>query len=141
VSALLDAHTQLPAPPLALVAPHVPPPIATVIDRCLAKDRDARYPTGESLADALEKALRLSEPTFSRSSDSSTRRLSPEHVLRILERAAALHRDSLQASKEHPSGATAAYTLRDVEIAAAATGIPQQLVARALSELPTPDEV
>jgi serine/threonine protein kinase len=59
VSALLDAHRARHPPPLTTVAPTVPPPIAAVIDRCLAKDRDARYPTGESLADALEKAMRL----------------------------------------------------------------------------------
>jgi eukaryotic-like serine/threonine-protein kinase len=69
VTALLDAHKRQPAPPLTAVAPHVPGPIAAVIDRCLAKERDARYSTGESLADALEKALRLSEPTVVRTGE------------------------------------------------------------------------
>jgi serine/threonine-protein kinase len=69
VSALLDAHRRQPAPPLASVAPKVPTPIASVIDRCLAKEREARYPSGESLADALEKALRLSEAMLGRTGE------------------------------------------------------------------------
>ena len=69
ISAVLDAHRRIPAPPLTAVAPHVPAPIAMVIDRCLAKERDARYPTGESLADALEKALRLSEAALGRTGE------------------------------------------------------------------------
>jgi serine/threonine-protein kinase len=69
VTALLDAHKRQPAPPLTAVAPQVPAPIAAVIDRCLAKERDARYPSGESLADALEKALRVSEPTVVRTGE------------------------------------------------------------------------
>ena len=69
VTALLDAHKRQPAPPLATVAPQVPAPIAAVIDRCLAKQRDGRYPSGESLADALEKALRLSEPALVRTGE------------------------------------------------------------------------
>lgn len=69
VSAVLEAHRHIPAPPLSAVAPHVPGAIATVIDRCLAKERDARYPTGESLAEALEKALRLSEAAIGRTGE------------------------------------------------------------------------
>jgi len=69
VTALLDAHKRQPAPPLTAAAPHVPAPIATVIDRCLAKERGARYPTGEALADALEKALRLSEAVLGRTGE------------------------------------------------------------------------
>ena len=69
VTALLDAHRRQPAPSLASMAPAVPAPIAAVIERCLAKERDARYPTGESLADALEKALRHSEAMLGRTGE------------------------------------------------------------------------
>ena len=86
VSALLDAHRRQSAPPLASMAPTVPPPIAAVIDRCLAKERDARYPTGESLADALEKALRLSEPVLGRTGE---HRAAAGSAVRELEAAAA----------------------------------------------------
>jgi len=45
-----------PPPPVASVAPGVPPRAAT-IDRCLAKDPSARFPNGEALAHALAAAL------------------------------------------------------------------------------------
>src|SRR5438034_10420827 len=54
---VLARHVSEPAPPLASVAPGVPPRLAATIDRCLAKDPDARFPNGEALADALAAAL------------------------------------------------------------------------------------
>jgi hypothetical protein len=45
-----------PPPPLASVAPGVPPRLAETIDRCLAKDPGARFPNGEALAAALAAA-------------------------------------------------------------------------------------
>src|SRR5687768_8614884 len=53
VAALLAMHLSQPAQPLGAVAPAVPAKLASVIDRCLAKDADARWPSGEALADAL----------------------------------------------------------------------------------------
>jgi len=55
--AVLARHVNDPAPPLASVAPSVPPRLAETIDRCLAKDPGARFPNGEALADALAAAL------------------------------------------------------------------------------------
>jgi len=46
-----------PPPPLASVAPGVPPRLAEAIDRCLAKDPGARFPNAEALATALAAAL------------------------------------------------------------------------------------
>ena len=54
---VLARHVSDPPPPLASVAPGVPPRLAETIDRCLAKDRDARFPNGAALADALAAAL------------------------------------------------------------------------------------
>ena len=54
---VLARHVNDPPPPLAAVAPGVPPRLAETIDRCLAKDPDARFPNGEALADALAAAL------------------------------------------------------------------------------------
>src|SRR6058998_1015416 len=54
---VLARHVSDPPPPLASVAPAVPPRLAETIDRCLAKDRDARFPNGTALADALAAAL------------------------------------------------------------------------------------
>jgi len=136
VSALLDAHQSEQPPSLGTVAPDVPPPIVAVIDRCLAKDRDARYPTGEALADALEKALRLSEPISPRVSDAMVRRFSPEDALLVLERAAALQRESLRTPASHTGApGTPAYTTREIEEAAAAAGITRVFTARAIAEL------
>src|SRR3989441_11651293 len=54
---VLARHVSDPPPPLASVAPAVPPRLAATIDRCLAKDPAARFPNGEALADALAAAL------------------------------------------------------------------------------------
>ena len=54
VPALLAKQlTELP-PPLVEVAPTVPERLSHAIDRCLRKDRDERFPSGEALAEALE---------------------------------------------------------------------------------------
>jgi hypothetical protein len=52
-----------------------------------------------------------------------------------LERAAALQRAAVQEVSERFT-APAAYTLRDLEAAATAAGIPVRLVMRAVAELP-----
>jgi len=49
--------TTTPAPPLATVAPHVPLALASVVDRALARDIDARWPTARAFADALRDAV------------------------------------------------------------------------------------
>src|SRR6266581_4304071 len=54
---VLARHVSEPPPPLASVAPGVPPRLAATIDRCLAKDPGARFLNGEALADALAAAL------------------------------------------------------------------------------------
>src|SRR5439155_509106 len=46
---VLARHVSDPPPPLASVAPGVPPRLAGTIDRCLAKDPAARFPNGEAL--------------------------------------------------------------------------------------------
>jgi serine/threonine protein kinase len=137
VTSLLDAHRRQPAPPLSSVAPRVPAPIAAVIDRCLAKERDARYPTGESLADALEKALRLSEAALGRTGEHAVAALSTGDAARVLERAAALQIAALRAAAEPPSEqrTQAGIAAREFLAAAAAAGIDPQFVRRALEEI------
>ncbi len=49
---LVHAATR-PASPLASVAPSVPAAVAAVVDRALAFDREARWPTARAMADAL----------------------------------------------------------------------------------------
>jgi eukaryotic-like serine/threonine-protein kinase len=55
--AVLARHVTDPPPPLASVAPDVPPRLAQTIDRCLAKQPDARFASGDALAEALGAAL------------------------------------------------------------------------------------
>jgi serine/threonine-protein kinase len=54
VPALLAKRLTESPPPLAHAVPAVPERLARAIDRCLRKDRDERFPSGEALAEALE---------------------------------------------------------------------------------------
>ena len=56
-AAILIEHVNTPPPPLLSVAPHVPPAVATALDRCLRKDPEQRFARGEALADALQPEL------------------------------------------------------------------------------------
>ena len=55
-SAVLVAHVTRAAPPVLTVAPEAPRALAEIIDRCLAKNADARFQSGGALADALDAA-------------------------------------------------------------------------------------
>ncbi len=52
-AALLVQRLTTAAPPVASVRPDVPPWLAGVIDRCLARAPEARFPSGEAVAEAL----------------------------------------------------------------------------------------
>jgi hypothetical protein len=141
VAAILHAHLNHRAPALASVAPRVPGPIAAVIDRCLEKNREARYPTGESLADALEKALRLSEPALTRTGEFDARTVSPREAALAIERAAAMQTAVVREMTDRLAVAPAPYTVRELEAEATAAGIPVRLVRRALAEVKPPGPV
>ncbi|MFI5210342.1 MAG: protein kinase [Gemmatimonadales bacterium] len=53
-AALILRQAAEPAPPIALARRGVPRPLAAAIDRCLAREPSARFPSGEALADALD---------------------------------------------------------------------------------------
>ncbi len=53
----LVQHIAEPAPPLATVVPLVPPRVAQIVDRCLAKDAWARFADAPSLVRALADAV------------------------------------------------------------------------------------
>jgi serine/threonine-protein kinase len=55
--AMLVLHITAPAPPLREVAPAVPPRLAQVVDRCLAKDPWARFPNVPALVRAVAEAV------------------------------------------------------------------------------------
>jgi serine/threonine protein kinase len=65
---LAARHIAESASPLATVAPTAPATLASAVDRCLAKHRDARWRTGRELADALAapKRRRWRGPWFGR---------------------------------------------------------------------------
>ncbi|MDO8665153.1 MAG: serine/threonine-protein kinase, partial [Gemmatimonadales bacterium] len=56
VPALLAMQITMSAPPLSSVAPGLPARTAQAIDKCLVKDPDDRWPTGEAFADALAQS-------------------------------------------------------------------------------------
>lgn len=59
--ALLGMHLTQAPPSLTSVRPDLPPALGAVIDRCLAKDPDDRFPGGEALVSAVEE-LRIVKP-------------------------------------------------------------------------------
>jgi serine/threonine-protein kinase len=58
----LHQHRHVEPPPVASLRPGLPPSLAAVVDRCLAKSPDERFPTAEALADALAPAVRALSP-------------------------------------------------------------------------------
>lgn len=141
-SAVIVQHATQPAPPVRSLAPDVPAPLATVIDRCLAKDPAARYPTGEALADALTAAV---EHAPEADSEAGAVVISEEEARAIWQRAAELQAEAatrLQAryragdGSEAPTNLTpsAGYRFRDVESAAKEAGIGAEFVALAVAE-------
>jgi eukaryotic-like serine/threonine-protein kinase len=152
---VLLAHATQDPPLLRSVAPDVPPALAAVIDQCLRKRADARFATGEALADALGKALESLEhrPTASEKALSSTEAMAVWRRAAELQAEAAsrlearIRRDETRALR--PAGSATpeaddapavavnsdAFRLRDVEAAAVEAGISQRYVALALDEL------
>ena len=54
---VLARHVTDPPPTIASVAPEVPLRLAEAVERCLAKDPDARYPSADAFAEAVGAAL------------------------------------------------------------------------------------
>lgn len=152
---VLVAHATRPAPPLLGAAPHVPPSVAAVIDRALAKRPDDRFATGEAFADALEQAL-AEAPEAVRAAGSllpagAPAVVSESEAAAIWRRAAQLQADALHRlevrrdrlgearSDAESVDAAAGFRLAAVAEAAREAGISAQYVAMALAELPKAD--
>ncbi|MEO8624484.1 MAG: serine/threonine-protein kinase [bacterium] len=54
---IVTLHLTTPAPPVSRFAHTVPPRLAHVVDRCLAKDPAARYRSAEAFAEAIDLAF------------------------------------------------------------------------------------
>jgi eukaryotic-like serine/threonine-protein kinase len=157
-SAVLVAHAMREPPPLMSVAPpNVPPALAAVVERCLAKRPEDRFETGEELAEALDRAVE--EGPSARAHDAPfapglPERVDAEQAAAIWKRAAQLQADALHrlevrqalalgttvagedGTVQPNDAATQGYRLADVAGAAAEAGISRQYVAMALAELP-----
>lgn len=143
-SAVLLQHVTRAAPSLREAAPDVPRQVASVIDRCLAKNPADRFPTGEALAEALTAAWEAAEREPGTDASPATA-VSPERAQEIWRRAAELQAEAatrLQRryrTADSTSGPTSAvpsgsYRLRDVETAAVEAGIASEFVALAIAE-------
>src|ERR1041384_1177237 len=81
-TANLSKHVCTPVPTLAREAPWVPRHLARVIERCLHKDPDARYQSGEALVEALAQLEHpLTAPLAVRAFFMASRQLSGPSLL------------------------------------------------------------
>ena len=89
-SAVLVAHVNKQPVPLAAIAPHVPASLASIIDRCLAKNPAHRYQTCAELDAALAAAERDADEITSVASTSNSPLVSNTEAQVIFRRAAEL---------------------------------------------------
>ena len=144
--AVLVAHASKAPPRVRDVHPAVPAALASVIDRCLAKDPSARYQTGAELASAIDEAAAelASDPA---ALVRATPVISEREAQALWARAAQLQAETgVQPSARSPAvplpppsaqdrrSLTAGYRLSAVVEAAEEAGIPQRYVARAAEE-------
>ena len=137
--AMLVKHATEPAPPLRTLAPEVPAGLAAAIDRCLAKEPDARWSTGEALAEAL--AAVEGEVASVPARTGGDRLLDEREVSAVIQRAAQLQADVARRVEERslagPTPTTSSgLRVSEVQAAAAEAGIAPEFVAMAAAELP-----
>jgi len=150
-TAVLVEHVTKEPPKVRSVGPSVPEALAAIIDRCLAKDRAARYQTAGELATALDDATRWiprSSETSLATESMEPRILSEREAKALWSRAAELQSETgVQTSLRSPPPSlgpptaedrrtlTSGYRLSDVREAATEVGIPERYIVRAQSEL------
>jgi serine/threonine-protein kinase len=152
-SAVLVAHVNKQPVPLAAIAPHVPASLASIIDRCLAKNPAHRY---QSCAD-LDAALALAEPDASRVSTalrpSQSPLISNTEAQAIFGRAAELQdmtrpysrpADPMERDAERDAARKEGFKTANLREAAHEAGIDEQFMEHALAErglrVPPPDK-
>ena len=150
-TAVLVEHVTKEPPKVRSVGPSVPEALAAIIDRCLAKDRAARYQSAGDLATALDDATRWiprSSGTSLATESKEPRILSEREAKALWSRAAELQSETgVQTSLRSPPPSlgpptvedrrtlTSGYRLSDVHEAATEVGIPERYIARAQTEL------
>jgi eukaryotic-like serine/threonine-protein kinase len=150
-TAVLVEHVTKEPPTVRSVGPGVPEALAGIIDRCLAKDRVARYQSAGELAAALEEATRSiprSSGVAVATESKEPRILSEREAKALWSRAAELQAETgVQTSLRSPPASlgpptvedrrtlTSGYRLSDVREAATEVGIPERYIVRAQSEL------
>jgi predicted Ser/Thr protein kinase len=147
-SAVLIAHVTRPAPALITRAPDVPRELADIVDRCLAKNPDARFPDCASVAASLVQIA----PSVSRVSLGPSRAsvqfaanlVTDTEAQSIWRRAADLQQLTgiqerlapvpVERDKDADAARSTGYRVADVRDAAAEAGIAEKYVQHALVE-------
>jgi serine/threonine protein kinase len=143
-SAVLLQHATQQVPSLQAAAPDVPRQVVAVIERCLAKNPDDRFSTGEELAEALTAAWEAAQREPGADSAAAVA-VSPERAQEIWRRASELQAEAATRVQRRYSTAqtqpdqeaavpTGSYRLKDVESAAIEAGIATEFVALAIAE-------
>ena len=124
-NAVMVAHVTRTPPPLT----DIPPALAAIINRCLAKLPSDRPPTGEALAEALIAPLTPITPS------PDAPRLAESEAARIWHRAASMQSEATGQEVRGELAPSASYSLVHVKSAAQDAGIDPSYVALALSEI------
>ena len=143
-SAVLVSHVTRPAPRLLDAAPDVPPSLAAIVDRCLAKNPADRFETSGALADALERVLGDAKTADRQRADNARTLISETQAQSVWRRAAELQAyTSSQPAPPLPQptprpartlSESSAYQLADVKASAVDAGISETFVQQALRE-------
>ena len=143
-SAILVSHVTRSAPRLLDVAPDVPPRLAAVVDRCLAKSPADRFDSCGALAEALAAAHDDASNADRIRSTNGRQLVSETQAQSVWRRAAELQAytssqpaPALPPLPDRPSrtlSESSSYQLSDVKASAIDAGIPEAYVQQALAE-------
>ncbi len=145
-SAVLIAQVNKAPPPLLTVAPDAPRALAEIIDRCLAKNPNARFQSGQELADALTRVEGevARDAVRAAAMPQAPALVSESEAQAIWARAAALQAQTGIEPRPAPvpgrrdaaadAGRTSGYDLASVRESALEAGIPAQYVEHAMAE-------
>jgi serine/threonine-protein kinase len=148
-SAVLVAHVTKTPPKIRDIEPSIPPALAEIVDRCLAKEPAQRFQSAGELGDALS-ALSPSIPQAPRPEDSAPAAkesdvlLSDREARAVWDRAASLQAQATgsvtplpppsREAQRQPVSPSSAYRLDVVRESAREAGIGTEYVDRALAE-------